>query len=139
MSGEARDGIELKALIDSCAPDLIISDISMPGYSGIDIIRGIHESGRSIKVVFISAYQEFAYARQALQYGAPDYLLKPVNTGQLEQAAVKAAALIRQESEEERNKEMLKSYERKNVTGTIEELLEQLTDGNKGQLLLWPG
>ncbi|AIQ53192.1 response regulator [Paenibacillus sp. FSL R7-0331] len=130
--GEASDGIELKALIDSAAPDLIISDISMPGYSGIDIIRGIHESGRSIKVVFISAYQEFTYAREALQYGALDYLIKPVNTGQLEQAAGKAAALIRQESEEERNKEMLKSYERKNVTGTIEELLEQLTDGNKG-------
>lgn len=130
--GEACDGIELKTLIDSAAPDLIISDISMPGYSGIDIIRGIHESGRSIKVVFISAYQEFAYARQALQYGAVDYLLKPVNTGQLEQAAGKAVALIRQESEEERNKERLKSYERKKVSGTIEELLEQLTDGNKG-------
>ncbi|MBW4080314.1 response regulator [Paenibacillus sp. S150] len=130
--GEANDGTELKALIETCHPDLVISDISMPGFSGIDIIRDIHESGRPIKVVFISAYQEFSYARQAIQYGALDYLVKPVNTGQLEQVVGRAVAVIRQESEEERNKEMLKSYERKNHSITIEELLERLTDGNKG-------
>ncbi|WP_379151620.1 response regulator [Paenibacillus sp. sgz5001063] len=130
--GEARDGIELKALIDSCTPDLVISDISMPGFSGIDIIRDIHESGRPIKVVFISAYQEFSYARQAIQYGALDYIVKPVNTSQLEQVVGRAVAVIRQESEEERNKERLKSYERKNHSITIEGLLEGLTDGNKG-------
>jgi two-component system response regulator YesN len=129
--GEASDGIELKAMIDSCKPDLIISDISMPGYSGIDIIREIHHTGLPIKVVFISAYQEFTYARQAVQYGALDYLVKPVNTGQLEQVVSRAVAVIRQESEEERNKEMLKSYERKNLSVTVEEQLEQLTDGNK--------
>lgn len=129
--GEACDGTELKALIDTCAPDLVISDISMPGFTGIDIIRDIHQSGRPIKVVFISAYQEFTYARQAVQYGALDYLVKPVNTGQLEQVVGRAAALIRQESEEVRNKEMLKSYERKNQSVTIEELLEQITDGSK--------
>lgn len=129
--GEARDGLELKAMLDSCKPDLIISDISMPGCSGIDIIREIHESGRPVKVVFISAYQEFAYARQAVQYGALDYLVKPVNTGQLEQVVTRAAALIRQESEEERNKQMLKSYERKNLSITVEEQLEKLTDGNQ--------
>ncbi|ASA22164.1 response regulator [Paenibacillus donghaensis] len=129
--GEACDGYELKAMIDSCNPDLVISDISMPGFSGIDIIRDIHDSGRAIKVVFISAYQEFAYARQALQYGALDYLVKPVNTGQLEQVVSRAVAVIRQESEEERNKEMLKSYERKSLSMTAQEQLEQLTDGNK--------
>ncbi|MNI17424.1 putative response regulatory protein [compost metagenome] len=130
--GEAKDGIELKAMIDTCMPDLVISDISMPGFSGIDIIRDIHESGRPVKVVFISAYQEFSYARQAVQYGALDYIVKPVNTGQLEQVVGRAVAVIRQESEEERNKEMLKSYERKNHSITVEELLELLTDGNKG-------
>ncbi|KAI7251726.1 hypothetical protein KC345_g11546, partial [Hortaea werneckii] len=129
--GEACDGTQLKSMIESCNPDLIISDISMPGYSGIDIIRGIHQSGRPIKVVFISAYQEFAYAQQAVQYGALDYLVKPVNTGQLEQVVIRAATVIRQESEEERNKEMLKSYERKNLSVTVGEQLEQLTDGNK--------
>lgn len=92
--GEASDGIELKQQIEDCDPDLIISDISMPGYTGIDIIREIHEAGRAVKVIFISAYQEFTYARQALQYGALDYLVKPVNKNQLEQVVSKAVSLF---------------------------------------------
>lgn len=119
-------------MINTCTPDLVISDISMPEFSGIDIIREIHESDRPIKVVFISAFQEFSYARQAIQYGALDYIVKPVNTGQLEQVVERAVAVIRQESQEERNREMLKSYERKNQSITIEELLQLLTDGNRG-------
>ncbi|ULO09840.1 response regulator [Paenibacillus sp. 19GGS1-52] len=130
--GEASDGYELKQQIELCNPDLIISDISMPGYTGIDIIREIHDSGRPIKVIFISAYQEFSYARQAIQYGAMDYLVKPVNKNQLEQVVSRAVSQIRQESEGERNKKMLKSYEQKNLRLTIEELLDRLTDGNKG-------
>ncbi|AIQ24538.1 MULTISPECIES: response regulator [unclassified Paenibacillus] len=130
--GEANDGLELKQQIEEHNPDLIISDISMPGYTGIDIIREIHEAGRSVKVIFISAYQEFTYARQALQYGALDYLVKPVNKNQLEQVVSKAVSLIRQETEGERNKEKLNHYEQRNHRLTIEELLDKLTDGNKG-------
>ncbi|MNW33052.1 putative response regulatory protein [compost metagenome] len=136
--GEANDGNELRQVIHDCRPDLIISDISMPGCSGIDVIRELHEQSRQIKVVFISAYQEFAYARQAIQYGALDYLVKPVSKKHLEDVVSKAASLIRQENEGERTKEMLNHYERKNRTVTIEELLDGLMDGDKraaGQLI----
>lgn len=129
--GEAADGRELGELIAARQPDLILSDISMPGASGIDIIRHIHDERLPIKVVFISAYQEFAYARQALQYGALDYLIKPVDTQQLERVVERAVSVIREESQEERNKEMLQHYEQKNRSLTIEELLERLTDGNR--------
>ncbi|MFD3258388.1 response regulator [Paenibacillus lentus] len=129
--GEANDGNELRQLIQTCDPDLIISDISMPGCSGIDIIREVHEKNLQVKVVFISAYQEFAYAKQAIQYGALEYLVKPVIKAHLEEVVAKAAALIREETEGERAKEMLDHYERKNRTVTIEELLDDLTDGNR--------
>lgn len=129
--GEANDGNELRELIRTCDPDLIISDISMPGCSGIDIIREIHQKDLQVKVVFISAYQEFAYAKQAIQYGALDYLVKPVIKAQLEKVVARAVALIREETEGERAKEMLDHYERKNRTVTIEELLDSLTDGNR--------
>ncbi|WP_438351533.1 response regulator [Paenibacillus sp. FA6] len=130
--GEANDGNELKQLIAECQPDLVISDISMPGCSGIDIIRDIHQSKLPIKVIFISAYQEFSYAKQALQYGALDYVVKPVIKSQLEQVLSRAVSQIRQESEGERNKEMLELYEKKDRIVTIEELLDRLTDGDKG-------
>ncbi|WP_334073913.1 response regulator [Paenibacillus sp. A14] len=129
--GEANDGNELRQLIREARPDLIISDINMPGGSGIDIVRELYEQARQIKVVFISAYQEFAFARQAIQYGALDYLVKPVSKKHLEDVVSKAASLIREESEGERAKEMLDHYERKNRTVTIEELLDSLMDGDK--------
>lgn len=129
--GEANDGTELRQMLCDCHPDLIISDISMPGCSGIDIVREIHEQSLPIKVIFISAYQEFAYARQAIQYGAIDYLVKPVNKMHLETVVRKAATLISEENEGERAKEMLNHYERKQHTVMIEELLDGLMDGNK--------
>jgi two-component system response regulator YesN len=129
--GEAYDGSELRTLIGRESPDLVISDISMPGYTGIDIIKEIHASRRPVKVVFISAYQEFSYAQDAVKYGAVDYLVKPVDKHQLEQVVAKAVSLIREESEEERNKEKLVHFERKKRTDTIEELLDRLTDGNR--------
>ncbi|QYR19469.1 response regulator [Paenibacillus sp. sptzw28] len=129
--GEAYDGVELRQLLEKCSPDLIISDICMPGCSGIDVIKDINASRRPVKVVFISAYQEFSYAQDAVKYGAVDYLVKPVDKLQLEQVILKTVALIREESEEERNKEMLVHFESKKRTETIGELLDRLTDGNR--------
>lgn len=59
-------------------------------------------------------------------------MVKPVNKNQLEQVVTKAVSLIRQETEGERTKEKLNHYEQKNHRLTIEELLDKLTDGNKG-------
>lgn len=129
--GEAQDGHELRQLIPECRPDLIISDISMPGLSGIDIIKELHEQGHPIKVIFISAYQEFTYARQAVQYGALDYLVKPVSKPHLEEVLRRAVDMIHEENEEERTKERLDHYERKHRTVTISELLDSLMDGDQ--------
>lgn len=130
--GEAEDGRRLLDMLGTSKPDLVISDICMPGLTGIDIIRHIHENGRPVKVIFISAYQDFDYAREAIQYGALDYLVKPVITEQLERVVERAVRMIRQESEGERNREKLIHYERKNHHITLEELLDRLTDGDKG-------
>ncbi|MGO4273209.1 response regulator, partial [Paenibacillus sp. TAF58] len=131
IAGSACDGNELLALLESCEPDLIVSDICMPGLSGIDVLKHIEASERTTKVVFISAYKEFSYAQDALKYGALDYLVKPVNTSQLEQVIKKAVSLIRDSSEEERTREKLEHLERNIRDKTIEELLDRLTDGDE--------
>ncbi len=128
--GEAFDGNELRDLIERCSPDLVISDISMPGCSGIDIIREIHAKGLPVKVIFISAYQEFSYAHDAVKYGAIDYLVKPVNKNQFEQVVLKAISLIHQQTEGALNRERLVHYEQKKRTDTIEELLDRIMDGD---------
>lgn len=64
-------------------PDIVITDIRMPGMNGLDLIRRAQELYRDIKFIVISGYKEFEYAHKALQYGVEDYLLKPINEGEL--------------------------------------------------------
>lgn len=130
--GEAYDGVELRQMMETTKPDLIISDISMPGYTGIDIIREIHETNRNIKVVFISAFRDFSYAQDALRYGAVEYLVKPVDKNQLEEAIQKVILLIGDQSQRVREKEMAVRFELKKRSDSIEELLVRMTDGDKG-------
>lgn len=134
ISGEAGDGEELRQLIAAHDPQLVISDISMPGGSGLEIMSDLNKSGRLIKVIFISAFQEFSYAQQAVQLGALDYLVKPINKNQLEAVVRKAVSMIREESMDERNKEKLSYYEKKNRSTTIEQLLDGLLNGDQKAL-----
>jgi two-component system response regulator YesN len=70
-----------KALQDP--PDLIITDIVMPGMSGLELISSLKNKLPKTKFVVLSAYDFFEYAREALKYGAFRYLLKPINKDEL--------------------------------------------------------
>lgn len=127
--GYAYDGKELLETIEALKPDIVISDISMPHYSGIDIIKEIKRRELPIKTVFISAYQEFSYARDAVAYGAVDYLVKPVKKSELEAVIAKTLSLIREENEEDRRRRKLDQLERKSRDGEVDVWLEQLAEG----------
>ncbi|MBD2872306.1 response regulator [Paenibacillus arenilitoris] len=128
--GQADDGNELMQRIEELDPAIVISDISMPHRSGIDIIKEIKERGLPVKVIFISAYQEFSYARDAVAYGAVDYLVKPVVKRQLENVLEKALSLISLHHEEEKRKGKLRLLERKSRHEELQDALIQMTDGN---------
>lgn len=96
--GEAENGKKLLQLINDLKPDIVISDIEMPELKGLDIIRTVKEQGLATKVILLSAYQEFSYAKDALTYGAIDYLIKPVLKEDLINSVKKAQALIRKEN-----------------------------------------
>ena len=70
--GEARDGKEALELIERVKPDLAVSDIAMPELDGLDMLKRIGEMGLYTKVIFVSGYQEFSYAKRAVKYGAVD-------------------------------------------------------------------
>jgi two-component system response regulator YesN len=127
--GQAGDGRALMEMLGRCKPDIVISDINMPHRTGIDIIKEIHESGQPIKVIFISAHQEFTYARDAVTYGAVDYLVKPIIKQQLEKVLLKAASLINEHHEEERRKGKLQLLERKIRQEELHDWLGRLLDG----------
>ena len=75
----ARSGVEVLSLLRKFCPDILLTDIEMPGPNGIALLRAVSEAKLPCKVIFLSAYSKFSYAQDAVRYGAFGYLLKPVN------------------------------------------------------------
>jgi two-component system, response regulator YesN len=128
--GEAWTGKGLMELIEREMPQLVITDISMPDGSGIDVIKEIGRRQLGIKVIFISAYQEFSYAKDALAFGAVDYLVKPVEKELLLAAVERAVSELREEKEELTSKSKLAAYEHKDKKSRLEDLFDRLIDGD---------
>lgn len=95
---EAANGEELFAKIEEFSPDIIISDVSMPKMSGLDVLKKVRETDSKVKFIFLSGYQEFDYVRTAIRYEAQEYLLKPVGKEELRQAVLKAEQSLRENS-----------------------------------------
>lgn len=75
--GEAINGRTAIQLAASTNPDIILMDIKMPGINGLEAIKKIKEADPTIKFILVSAYDSFDYAKEAMQYGIKDYILKP--------------------------------------------------------------
>lgn len=74
--GEAGNGTEALAMIREEKPDLVLTDIIMPGMDGIELLRQTREAGIRSKFVMLTCMSEFEYIRQAMEYGASNYILK---------------------------------------------------------------
>ena len=87
---EAEDGIQAYEKMMQLKPDLVIADIEMPGMDGITLLRQMNENGNMPLFIFISGYDRFEYAQNALKLGAIGYLLKPVDESELTEVLLKA-------------------------------------------------
>ncbi len=81
--GTANNGLMAKEEIAAFKPDVVFTDIRMPGLSGLELLKAIPEVSPESKVVIITGFAEFSYAKEALQYHAYDYLLKPIKEEEL--------------------------------------------------------
>ena len=94
-AGNGRDGMA-KALAQK--PDIVITDIRMPVMDGIHFAKELKEKLPNVRIVFLTGYSEFEYAREAIRIGAAEYLLKPINTGELTELVGRLADEIRREN-----------------------------------------
>ncbi|MCL2628402.1 MAG: response regulator [Oscillospiraceae bacterium] len=94
VAATAKDGHEAIELIKNDSPDIVITDIKMPRKSGIDVAKFVHENYPKIKVIILTGFAEFEYARSALIYGVSNYELKPVSKNKLLDAVRELTAKI---------------------------------------------
>lgn len=107
--GVAHNGLEALDLIKTLSPDLMISDIRMPGYDGLEMIRRAKNIKQNLDFIIISGYPHFEYAQNAIKYGVSDYLLKPIKKDDFMVALSKMRGRYMQRTEQLSNEERLKN------------------------------
>ncbi len=90
--GEAADGAEVMARVRELEFDVLLLDLSMPGRSGMELIRQVHAERPRLRILVLSMHQELQYAVRSIKAGASGYLTKESAPDQLEQAIRKIAS-----------------------------------------------
>lgn len=89
ITATARSGKDALRLFSELRPELMVTDIRMPGMDGIELLRCVKEMEPRTEFILVSAYADFEYAKEAIALGSAYYLLKPVDEFELERAIKK--------------------------------------------------
>ena len=108
LAGLASSGREAIEKVGQLSPDIILMDVRMPGFSGLEAIRELRKRGSTAAFVMVTAYERFEIAREAIELGVVDYLLKPVASEALAVSLSVASAYLDHRDDLERNKLELK-------------------------------
>lgn len=126
---KADNGKEALELVKQHKPDILISDICMPGMDGLELISQINKLELNVKCVIISGYSEFAYAKKAVSLGVSEYLLKPISPDELIETLDKMSDEITRKEMLEKNMEYLEDTVRKNKKIQVENIVKSLLSG----------
>ena len=91
---EASDGLEALEIIRTNSIDIAIIDIHMPKITGIELLQTLRSELYKTNIIFLSGFEKFEYARQAIKYNTVEYLLKPAKKSDLYNAIEKCISLI---------------------------------------------
>ncbi|WP_166239010.1 response regulator transcription factor [Paenibacillus turpanensis] len=108
LVGTARNGLEAYDMIVQDPPDIVISDIKMPGMDGIELVQKTYETHPEIRFILLSGFSEFDYARKAMHYGVKHYLLKPCNENNIVEALQEITAELKEKEGKEQFVEQMK-------------------------------
>ena len=124
-----QNGKEALEKYDEEPVDIIITDINMPVINGLELIKSIKEKNKKVKFIVLSGYDDFSYAKTAMKYGIENYILKPINEEELEEALIDINKKLAANKEKE-NKLLEKNNTfMKILNGNSDkEILEEISD-----------
>ncbi len=128
--GEASDGELAYPIVLKQKPDVLITDIKMPFMDGLELSRLVKEALPDIKILILSGYDEFDYAKEAIRLGVAEYLLKPVSSVKLLEALGKIKKIVEQERRERELKEQYKKDNQEHVENEKIKLFTDIVSGN---------
>ena len=126
VCADAADGAEGLRLAETYQPELILADINMPLIDGLTFIERLRKTNSSAKVIIISGYDNFEYAKQAMRLGVSHYLLKPVRDEELEEVLTQTAAQIRRGLEEKQEYSSLLAFQTQHRQNLQQQFLSRL-------------
>ena len=140
VAAVAENGIDALEKIKEVHPDIVITDIRMPGYDGLDLIRLGKEEAPKAEFVIISGYRHFEYAQMAIRYGVNAYLLKPIKkdelTETLKRLSTRFRAQTEQLSQEEKTRLAVRSDEKNLRQAFLQDLVGRRNKETLSQPLL---
>lgn len=91
---QAKDGIEALSMFEKYSPDLVLMDINMPLLDGLSCIEKMMAMKENVRVVIVSSYDNFSYAKKAIGLKVDSYILKPIDEEELKQVLKKSLATL---------------------------------------------
>ena len=133
--GEAENGAEALELVEKLEPDLLLTDIQMPFVNGLELAKQVREIRPNIHIAFLSGYDEFAYAQQAIQYNIISYMLKPISAAEMTAELAK----IKEKMDEKFRQFAASSQESMDISAflmplLLDEFQEEANEGKDRQL-----
>ena len=124
----AHNGLEAAELVDKFRPDILITDIRMPGCSGLELIEKVKKNMPELEIIIISGYAHFEYAKSAIKFGVGEYLLKPINKAELTMTLERLRTKIEMRLREREGRQQMEQKSRHDVQRLRELLLERILE-----------
>lgn len=115
ICGTAKNGEETLNMIQLHSPDLVLLDIRMPQYTGLEIIEKAQKSGFNGQFIILSGYSDFSYAKTAIDLNVSNYLVKPVDEDELSKAVLKAKNIILETQNTDKKLELYKNNAKNDI------------------------
>ena len=108
--GHANNGIKALEIMEENQPDVVMTDIRMPYMDGMELCSNIRQKYPTTHVLLFTGFDEFEYAREAVHLEIEEYVLKPLNAGELTNVFRKLKEKMDQEIDEKKNVAVLQEY-----------------------------
>ncbi len=115
VCGEANNGLDAYNLIKELNPEIAIVDINMPGMDGLGLAARLKEEGIKTRIIIVTGYSEFEYAKQAVKLGTFNYILKPVDNEELIKSLLELKLSIENEKNMDNKIKALREELKKNI------------------------